>query len=72
MTTAINLIRTLHSRGISTRVAGDHLRLVGHGSELSQAEMSALKQHKAGIISDLAADAKSQLPRFPKTCAECG
>lgn len=50
MTAAIDIVRSLHSRGIEMAIEGESIRVRGRGEPLTDAEREALLQCKGEVI----------------------
>lgn len=53
MTTAIDIVRKLQSRGIELAIEGEVIRMRGHGDPLTDTERQALSRRKGEVIAFL-------------------
>ena len=72
MSTAIDIVRNLQSRGIEMAIEGESIRMRGHGAPLTEAEREALSRCKGEVIAFLQARSVTEPEQFqnPKNSAK--
>ena len=58
--TASTLLDRLHRRGVRFRIDGDRLRWVAPAGVMTEADLTALREHKAGVLAVLREDERDR------------